>query len=134
MIKVIENATDLPWESFELELQSKLGVPSDYWDGLSFGQGSQAGRPFTAEGFSRVTMVDEPYDRVEFDGGKIPRGGQLTLRIVITETNLLPKAYLAQRPIRPLAENLSRLNPDFYRSRLHPFEGLLRVTIEVHTR
>ena len=105
LIKVIENATDFPWESFELELQSKLGVPSDYWDGLSFAQGSQAGRPFTAKGFSRVTSVDEPYDRVEFDDGKIPRGGQATLRIVITETNLLAKAYLAQRPIRPVAEN-----------------------------
>jgi hypothetical protein len=109
LIKVIENATDLPWESFELELQSKLGVPSDYWDGLSFGQGSQAGRPFTAQGFSRVTIVDEPYDRVEFAGGKIPRGGQATLRIVITESNLLAKGYLAQRPIRPVAEKSSPL-------------------------
>ena len=68
LIKVIENATVLPWESFELELQSKLGVPSDYWDGLSFGQGSQAGRPFTAQGFSRVTIVDEPYDRQDTEG------------------------------------------------------------------
>jgi hypothetical protein len=109
LIKVIENATDLPWASFELELQSKLGVPSDYWDGLSFGQGSQAGRPFTSQGFSRVTIVDEPFDRVEFEGGKIPRGGQATLRVVITEYSLLVKAYLAQRPIRPVAENSSRL-------------------------
>jgi hypothetical protein len=109
LIKVIENATDLPWESFELELQSKLGVPSDYWDGLSFGQGSQAGRPFTAKGFSRVTIVDEPYDRVEFDGGKIPRGGQATLRVVITESDFLAKAYLAQRPARPVVENSLRL-------------------------
>jgi hypothetical protein len=109
LIKVIENATDHPWESFELELQSKLGVPSDYSDGLSFGQGSTAGRPFTADGFARVTIVDEPYDRVEFEEGNIPRGGQTTLRIVITEYNLLDKAYLAQRPIKPVAENSSRL-------------------------
>jgi hypothetical protein len=108
LIKVIENATDLPWESFELELQSKLGVPSDYWDGLSFGQGSTADRPFTAKGFSRVTIVDEPYDRVEFEEGKIPRGAQATLRIVITESMLLAKAYLAQRPVRPVAENFLR--------------------------
>ena len=121
LIKVIENATDLPWESFELELQSKLGVPSDYSDGLSFGQGSQAGRPFTAQGFRRVTIVDEPYDRVEFEDGKIPRGGQATLRVVITEYNLLAKAYLAQRPIRPVAENSSRLtghSENYYRTQI----------------
>jgi hypothetical protein len=29
LIKVIENATDFTWNSFELELQSQLGVPSD---------------------------------------------------------------------------------------------------------
>jgi hypothetical protein len=109
LIKVIENATDLPWESFELELQSKLGVPSDHWDGLSFGEGSQAGRPFTAKGFARVTIVDEPYDRVEFEEGKILRGARATLRIVITESMLLAKAYLAQRPVKPVAEILPRI-------------------------
>jgi hypothetical protein len=105
VIKVIENVTNYPWESFELELQSKLGVPSDYWDGLSFGQGSTAGRPFTARGFARVTIVDEPYDRVEFEEGKIPVGGQAMLRFVVTESQLLPNAYLAQRPVKPVAEN-----------------------------
>jgi hypothetical protein len=50
--------------------------------------------------------------------GKIPRGGQATLRVVITEYNLLAKAYLAQRPIRPVAENSSRLtrhSENYYR-------------------
>ena len=103
LIKVIENATGFRWDAFELELQSKLGVPSDYYDGLSFGQGSTAGRPFTAKGFDRVTIVDEPYDRVEFEDGKIPMGGQATLRVVITEYARLPNAYLAQRPVKPLA-------------------------------
>ena len=52
--------------------------------------------------------------------GKIPRGGQATLRVVITEYNLLAKAYLAQRPIRPVAENSSRLtrhSENYYRTR-----------------
>jgi hypothetical protein len=103
LIKVIENATDFTWNSFDLELQSQLGVPSGYADGLSFGQGSMAGRPFTSLEFARVKMIDEPYDQVEFEDGKVPVGSRTTLRIVITESTPLSDAYLAQRPIRPLA-------------------------------
>ena len=106
LIKVIENATDFPWTSFELELQSKLGAPSNYFDGLSFGQGSQAGRPFIADGFDHVTMMDEPYDRVQFDHGKIPVGARLTLHFVLTESMQLKEAYLLQRPSRPVASRL----------------------------
>ena len=103
LIKVIENATDFTWNSFELELQSQLGVPSDYADGLSFGQGSTVGRPFMSPEFARVRMIDEPYDQVEFEDGRVPVGSRTTLRIVITESTLLSDAYLVQRPIRPLA-------------------------------
>jgi hypothetical protein len=103
LIKIVTNATNLPWDSFELELQSTLGVPSDYADGLSFGQGSQAGRPFTGTGFGRTRIIDEPYDRVEFDQGKIPIRGQTALRFVISESLPLAIAYLLQRPMKPIA-------------------------------
>ena len=103
LIKIVTNATSLPWDSFELELQSTLGVSSDYADGLSFGQGSQAGRPFTGTGFGRTRIIDEPYDRVEFDQGKIPIRGQTALRFVISESLPLAVAYLLQRPMKPIA-------------------------------
>lgn len=104
VVKVIEDATDIPWTSFELELQSELGVPSNDSDGLSFGQGSNAGRPFTADGFEKVTIADRPYDRVEFDHGRISIGGHVTLRIVISESTPLGEVYLIQRPGKPVAE------------------------------
>jgi hypothetical protein len=103
VIKVVENGTNFPWTSFELELQSVRGVPSDYLDGLSFGQGSDAGRPFSAEGFDRVRVIDEPYDRVEFDHGRIAIGARATLRFVISESMPLHEAYLLQRPTHPVA-------------------------------
>jgi hypothetical protein len=103
VIKVVENGTSFPWTSFELELQSKRGVPSDYFDGLSFGQGSDAGRPFTAEGFDRVVVIDEPYDRIEFDHGRIAINGKATFRFVISESLSMHEAYLLQRPTRPIA-------------------------------
>jgi hypothetical protein len=103
LVKVVENATGHPWTSFELELQSKLGIPSDNLDNLSFGQGSTAGRPFTATGFSQVTIVDEPFDRVEYENGNVPAGERLTMRIVISQPASMHEAYLAQRPGRPVA-------------------------------
>ncbi len=103
LTKVVENSTGFTWTAFELELQSVLGVPSGYGDGLSFGQGSTAGRPFTATGFDQVTLMDEPYDRIEYDKGRIAVGGQATLRLVVTESMPLRVAYLVQRPRRPVA-------------------------------
>jgi hypothetical protein len=103
LIKVIKNATSEPWTGFELELQSKLGVPSDDTDGLSFGQGSVAGRPFTAIPFHKVTIQDSPYDRVEIDQGRVPIGGSMKLSLVITLFDPLPEAYLVQRPSKPVA-------------------------------
>jgi len=103
LIKVIENATSEPWTGFELELQSKLGVPSEDSDGLSFAQGSTAGRPFTATPFEEVTVKDRPYDRVEIERGRVPVGGHMKIALVITLFDPLPEAYLVQRPSRPVA-------------------------------
>jgi hypothetical protein len=105
VIKVIQNATELPWNSFELELQSKLGTPSDYGDGLSFAQGLDAGKPFSSDGFDQVTLMDEPYDRIQFDHGKVPIGEQVTLRFVLSESIPLGEVYLLQRPGKPIAES-----------------------------
>jgi hypothetical protein len=50
--------------------------------------------------------MDEPYDRVQFDHGKIPVGARLTLHFVLTESIQLKEAYLLQRPSRPVASRL----------------------------
>ena len=76
--------------------------PSDNTDELSFGQGSTAGRPFTASDFARVTLIDEPFDRIEYDGGHVPAGGQVTLRFVVSQPDNMHEAFIAQRPGRPV--------------------------------
>jgi hypothetical protein len=115
LTKVVENATGFTWTSFELELQSKLGQASGYGDGLSFGQGSAAGRPFTATGFASVTIRDEPYDRVELGDGQVPVGARAITRVVISETVSLPATYLVQRPIRPIAGTLGATSRSYAR-------------------
>ena len=103
IVKVIKNATGHDWSSLEVELQSKLGVPSDHTDELSYGQGSTAGRPFTASAFARITLIDEPYDRIEFEDGSVPAGGEVTLRFVVSQPASMHEAFIAQRPSRPVA-------------------------------
>jgi hypothetical protein len=106
LVKVVENATDFAWTAFDLELESKRGVPSDYLDGLSFGQGSTSGRPFTATGFDQISIVDEPFDQVELSKGRVAIGEQMIVRFVVSESMPLGEAYLLQRPIRPIARRL----------------------------
>jgi hypothetical protein len=103
LVKVIKNATGHEWSSLEVELQSKPGIPSDHTDELSFGQGSTAGRPFTASAFAHITLIDEPFDRIEYDDGHVPAGGQVTLRFVVSQPGSLHEAFIVQRPGRPVA-------------------------------
>ena len=104
LVKVIKNATGHDWPSLEIELQSKLGIPSDHTDELSFGQGSSAGRPFSASAFAHVTLIDEPFDRIEYEDGRVPAGGQVSLRFVVSQPGSLHEAFVVQRPGRPVAE------------------------------
>jgi len=104
LVKVIKNATGHEWSSLEVELQSRLGIPSDHTDELSYGQGSTAGRPFTSNAFAHVTLIDEPFDRIEFEDGNVPAGGQVSLRFVISQPGSLHEAFIAQRPGRPVVE------------------------------
>ena len=103
LVKVIKNATGHGWSGFEIELQSKFGIPSDNTDELSYGQGSTAGRPFTSSVFGHVTLIDEPFDRIEFDDGSVPPGGEVTLRFVVSQPGSLHEAFIVQRPSGPVA-------------------------------
>ncbi len=103
LVKVIKNATGHAWSGLEIELQSQLGVPSGHTDELSYGQGTTLGRPFTASAFAVVSLMDEPYDRIECTEGDVPSGGAVTLRFVVSQPRNLREAFIAQRPARPVA-------------------------------
>lgn len=101
--KVITNRTRAAWSYLEIELQERLGVASDRLDGLSFGQGATAGRPFHADRFATTIETDEPVDSVTFEGGLLRPGETVTLEVVITDTSPLPAFFLVQRLARPIA-------------------------------
>ncbi|MCH7943509.1 MAG: hypothetical protein IIB67_09795 [Proteobacteria bacterium] len=101
--KVIHNRTPFVWNFVDFELQQIFGASSDYLDGLSFGQGSSAGRPFTSTRFAGVNELDEPLDSITFHGGALRPGESAVFDFVITDTTPIQRFYLVQRPSRPIA-------------------------------
>ena len=101
--KILHNRTPFVWTFVDFELQQIFGVYSDYLDGLSFGQGSSAGRPFTSTRFGEVNELDEPLDSITFHGGDLRPGESAVFDFVITDTTPIQRFYLVQRPSRPIA-------------------------------
>lgn len=102
--KVIHNRTPFVWTFVDFELQQILGVSSDYLDGLSFGQGSTSGHPFTSTRFGEANELNEPIDSVTFHGGNLRPGESAVFNFVITDTTPIDRFYLVQRPSRPIAQ------------------------------
>ncbi|MGH6719213.1 MAG: hypothetical protein ACREER_07835 [Alphaproteobacteria bacterium] len=103
MRKVVVNRTAYVWNSYDHELQIVRGTPSDIYDGLSFGQGADTGRPFLSDRFGAGTMQDEPRDYLAFRDGEVRPGETVTFQYVITATSAVSEFYIVQDPNRPLA-------------------------------
>jgi hypothetical protein len=103
LTKVVVNRTATAWSRYELELREVKDFQSPYGDGLSFGQGGQAGRPFLATGFAGNQEIDEPYDSVVFGGGMIRPGDAATMAVVITDTTPSSPIYVVQQPMQEVA-------------------------------
>jgi hypothetical protein len=103
LVKIVHNRTGAPWSLFEVELREHLDRPSPYGDGLSFGQGSTAGRPFGADRFTAVDEILEPYDAVIFSGGMVAPGESVRVEFVVTDTTPTSIFFLLQRRDSPLA-------------------------------
>ncbi|MEM7121719.1 MAG: hypothetical protein AAF563_10610 [Pseudomonadota bacterium] len=101
--KIVTNATNQTWTFFDIELQKLLGTPSDIYDGLSFGQDAQAGRPFTSNRFAQSVSQDEPRDHVTFFDGVVEPGETVSMDFIVTATGYVPELMLLQKPNRPIA-------------------------------
>jgi len=95
--KVVRNATELPWTLFNLELREAIDRESPFGDGLSFGQESEAGRPFASDRFAHNFENEEPYDGIQFSDGVVEPGETVVLQFVITDTTPRFKFYLMQK-------------------------------------
>jgi len=103
LTKIVRNRTEQAWSQFDLELRELLDQPSPFGDGLSFGQASDAGRPFAADRFADYVETYEPYDGVAFFGGSVEPGETVVVNVVITDTTPRYEFYLLQKRDSPLA-------------------------------
>jgi hypothetical protein len=106
--KVVTNRTADVWNLFEMELRETLAHQSPYGDGLSFGQASAVGRPFTSSTFAMNHEVDEPYDSVAFRDGSVRPGETVSFNLIVTDTSPVSPFLLLQQPTHIVATNPSQ--------------------------
>jgi hypothetical protein len=102
--KVATNRTADVWNLFEMELRETLAHQSPYGDGLSFGQASAVGRPFTSSTFAMNHEIDEPYDSVAFRDGAVRPGDAVSFNLIVTDTSPVSPFLLLQQPTHIVAE------------------------------
>lgn len=103
--KVVINATERTWNSYELELRERLDEPSGYLDGLSFGQPLREARPAASDRMPMANLRDEPHDAVVFSGGDVAPGEQVTFDFMITDMTPVDAIFLIQRLRLDIVEN-----------------------------
>jgi hypothetical protein len=103
LTKLVRNGTGQPWTLFNVELREFFDHASPFGDGLSFGQASDAGRPFASDRFVETIETREPFDGVEFADGLVEPGETVALSFVITDTTPRWEFYLLQKRDSPLA-------------------------------
>jgi hypothetical protein len=111
LTKLVRNGTSQPWSLFNLELRELFDHPSPFGDGLSFGQASEAGRPFRSDGFAESLETNEPFDGVQFFDGLIAPGETVALSVVVTDTTPRWEFYLLQTRDSPLAGSTRQATP-----------------------
>ena len=102
--KQVRNLTADVWGHFDLELREQVGLPSDYFDGLSFDQASTTPVPFASDRFQIIEPIMESFDFLRFSGGEVRPGGAANLDLVITDTSPQGIFYLIQLPKTPMVE------------------------------
>ena len=104
LTKVVRNRTRQPWSLFNLELREFLDYASPFGDGLSFGQASEAGRPFRSDRFAESLETREPFDGVQFYDGLVPPGEAVAVSVVISDTTPRWEFFLLQTQDSPIAD------------------------------
>jgi hypothetical protein len=98
LTKLVTNRSGQAWGGFVVELQEKLGHPSDYWDGLSFDQFGPRPADVSSDSFKKNNREFEPYDRIRFEAGHVDVGRTARFALTITDPTPTPIFYLVQDP------------------------------------
>ncbi|KRB61401.1 hypothetical protein ASE04_21290 [Rhizobium sp. Root708] len=97
----IVNRSGLGWIGFGFELQEIRGKPSDFDDGLSFGQTNPNPDFISSNRFSRFESRFESYDRLSFEDGHVDPLDLAAFGFFVTDMTPVPEFYLVQDPRIP---------------------------------
>jgi hypothetical protein len=100
---VAVNKSGLAWIAFEFELQEIRGKPSDFDDGLSFGQTNPNPDFISSDRFARFESLFESFDRLRFENGHTDPQDQTELGFFITDVTPVAEFYLVQDPRVPFS-------------------------------
>lgn len=95
------NNSGLAWTGFEFELEEIRGKPSDFYDGLSFGQTNPNPALFSSDRFPRFESQFERFDRLRFDNGHADPSDRTEFGFFVTDVTPVAEFYLLQDPLIP---------------------------------
>ena len=98
---VAQNKSGLAWTGFEFELQEIRGKPSDFYDGLSFGQTNPNPIYYSSDRFMHFESQFERFDRLRFDQGHADPRSSTKLSFFVTDVTPVYEFYLLQDPMVP---------------------------------
>lgn len=99
--KIVRNATDRSWFTFDMELRENIKFPSDYWDGLSFNQAGVSITPFISDKFTLSQQQQEPFDAISFKNGRVKPGDTVFFDIIISDLTPVDEFFLMQTSVGP---------------------------------
>lgn len=103
MTKIVRNGTEQSWSLFNMELRELVDHHSPFGDGLSFGQATEAGRPFASDRFDDLIETREPYDGLQFVDAEVRPGESVSMSFVVTDTTPRWEFFVVQTRDSPLA-------------------------------
>jgi hypothetical protein len=98
---VTVNESGLAWIGFDFELQEIRGKPSDFYDGLSFGQLDPEPDLISSDRFTHFKDEFEPSDRLSFDTGHVDPREHASFGFFVTDVTPVPEFYLIENPRIP---------------------------------
>ncbi|MEZ2128930.1 MULTISPECIES: hypothetical protein [unclassified Sinorhizobium] len=97
------NKSGLAWIGFEFELQEIRDIPSDFNDGLSFGQTDPNPDLISSNRFARFESHFESFDQLRFESGHVDPMDRTQFGFFVTDVTPVTEFYLVQDPLIPFS-------------------------------
>jgi len=98
---VARNTSGLAWIGCDFELQEIRGKPSDFNDGLSFGQANPNPDFISSDRFVRFESRFESFDRLRFESGHVDPLDRAKFGFFIADVTPVAEFYMVQDPQIP---------------------------------